>query len=41
MNYDQSKLIQAPKRNAKKEKGVDYDMQGNIILALIEVKQKI
>lgn len=41
MNYDQNKLIQASKGNAKKEKGSDYDRQGNITIALAEVKEKI
>lgn len=40
MNCDQSKLIQVSKGNVKKKKGVDYDMQGNITVALVEVKEK-
>lgn len=40
MNYDKSKLIQISKGNVKKKKGVDHDMQGNITVALVEVKEK-
>lgn len=47
VNYDQSKLIGLSKRNAKKKKGIDYDMQGKIAernrftsVAFVEIEEK-